>query len=305
MDKINKALLGKACGTPIDYDNVFDDRGWQSKPPPPSAGHSYGYGGATLGRACPPAAPEPSRKASPEPPAESVPDAPVNYVAYRYPDAPLPWRDRLDRFVGLVKRVAVIGIVCVVALYVLALAIGGNQAGTSTAVAASPAREQPAASRPISPTSRRQPQATVAAPSNDAAEDMAQAEQSLESTRALIAQYLATHPAGAGTVATPAPRPRAWIGVDLHEMTSEAGAAEGLGPGAGALVANVASGSPAAKANLASGDVILMVDGRLVRTVADVQRDVQAHAAGNPVMIDIVRARNPYRVEVVPAVLPE
>jgi S1-C subfamily serine protease len=55
---------------------------------------------------------------------------------------------------------------------------------------------------------------------------------------------------------------RPWLGAELQPLTSDIAKALGLDRPAGAIVAEVAEGSPAAKAGLKPGDVITAVDGR-------------------------------------------
>jgi Do/DeqQ family serine protease len=55
---------------------------------------------------------------------------------------------------------------------------------------------------------------------------------------------------------------RPWLGAELQPLTSDIAKALGLDRPAGAIVAEVAEGSPAAKAGIKPGDVITAVDGR-------------------------------------------
>ncbi len=55
---------------------------------------------------------------------------------------------------------------------------------------------------------------------------------------------------------------RPWLGAELQSMTPDIAHAVGLDRTAGALVSSVTDGSPAAKAGLKPGDVIIAVDGR-------------------------------------------
>ncbi|MDR3422108.1 MAG: Do family serine endopeptidase [Xanthobacteraceae bacterium] len=57
---------------------------------------------------------------------------------------------------------------------------------------------------------------------------------------------------------------RPWLGAKLQEVTPEIADSLGLKRPSGALVANVASGGPAARAGIKTGDVILGVDGTAV-----------------------------------------
>jgi len=57
---------------------------------------------------------------------------------------------------------------------------------------------------------------------------------------------------------------RPWLGAKLQEVTPDIADSLGLQRPAGALVANVSAGGPAAKAGLKSGDLIVSVDGAAV-----------------------------------------
>src|SRR5882672_9688177 len=57
---------------------------------------------------------------------------------------------------------------------------------------------------------------------------------------------------------------RPWLGAKLQAVTSEIADSLGLKRPAGALVANVSQGSPAAKSGLRSGDLIVSIDGQTV-----------------------------------------
>ncbi|MFM9449628.1 S1C family serine protease, partial [Streptomyces acidiscabies] len=52
---------------------------------------------------------------------------------------------------------------------------------------------------------------------------------------------------------------RGWLGVQIQPVTPEIADSLGLGNAAGALIAGVQSGSPAAKAGLKAGDIITSV----------------------------------------------
>ena len=57
----------------------------------------------------------------------------------------------------------------------------------------------------------------------------------------------------------------------------------------GAVVADVASGSGAAKAGIKQGDVIVEIDGAKVDSVDDVASTVRKHAPGDQIDVVIVR----------------
>jgi membrane-associated protease RseP (regulator of RpoE activity) len=83
--------------------------------------------------------------------------------------------------------------------------------------------------------------------------------------------------------------PRAWLGVLLQPITPEIAEAMTLPDERGALVGDVDEGSPAEKAGLRKGDVILRIDGRAVEAPSDLVREVRDRDAGDAVRIDWVR----------------
>jgi serine protease Do len=84
---------------------------------------------------------------------------------------------------------------------------------------------------------------------------------------------------------------RPYLGILMQDVTPELRA--GLGGGApehGALVGQVEDGSPAARAGLQTGDVIVKVDGRPVEGSKAVQKAVLATSLGAKVNLDVWRA---------------
>ena len=72
---------------------------------------------------------------------------------------------------------------------------------------------------------------------------------------------------------------RAWLGIEM-----------GPGDGAAVVVRRVQRGSPAARAALTDGDVLLSVDGVAVAVPRDVQRTVAAHRPGDVLDLAVRRA---------------
>jgi serine protease Do len=82
---------------------------------------------------------------------------------------------------------------------------------------------------------------------------------------------------------------RGMIGVTGQEITPVLAKGLGLPRDWGILVADVASGGPAASAGLESGDVIVRLNGRPVATLAQFVADVTMGSAGRPVQLDVLR----------------
>jgi serine protease Do len=72
----------------------------------------------------------------------------------------------------------------------------------------------------------------------------------------------------------------AYLGVVLEDVA---------GPARGATVKEVSDESPASKAGIKAGDVIVRFDGESVRSVAQLQRLVRETPAGRPVAIEVTR----------------
>jgi serine protease Do len=62
---------------------------------------------------------------------------------------------------------------------------------------------------------------------------------------------------------------RGWLGIQIQPVTAEIARNVGLGNAAGALVAKVGAGSPAAAAGFEQGDVILSINGQEIRRMHD------------------------------------
>ncbi len=82
---------------------------------------------------------------------------------------------------------------------------------------------------------------------------------------------------------------RGWLGVTIQEVNQSLGDSFGLAKPGGALVSSVAKGSPAAKAGLQPGDVILALDGKEISTSADLPARVAALAPGTRATLEIWR----------------
>lgn len=84
-------------------------------------------------------------------------------------------------------------------------------------------------------------------------------------------------------------RPR--LGVFADNLTVQLGEFFGVKEGNGVLVTAVAAGSPAEKAGLRAGDVIVAVDGVEIKNHDDLARELRKKSLGDTVTIDIIRER--------------
>ena len=82
---------------------------------------------------------------------------------------------------------------------------------------------------------------------------------------------------------------RAYLGVQIQPVTQDIADAVGLKTAAGALVDTAQDGTPAAKAGLASGDVITRINGDAVKDARDLTRRIGALKPGASVEIGYIR----------------
>jgi len=82
---------------------------------------------------------------------------------------------------------------------------------------------------------------------------------------------------------------RGWLGIQLQEVTTEIAAALGLKERGGVLVAEVIENTPADKAGLESGDVILNVSGTNVASPNELSRKVASFAPGKKIQLKVLR----------------
>jgi serine protease Do len=82
---------------------------------------------------------------------------------------------------------------------------------------------------------------------------------------------------------------RGWLGVEIQQVTPDLAAGLGLDEPKGALVANVDPASPAGKAGVQAGDVILGFDGQAVKELRDLPRLVAAAKPGENAEVMVLR----------------
>ena len=98
---------------------------------------------------------------------------------------------------------------------------------------------------------------------------------------------------------------RGWLGVLIQDVTRELAESFGLSRPYGALVAQVQPDSPAEKAGLKAGDVILAFNGTEVASSAALPPMVGASPVDKPAKVEILRKGERQTVEVVIGELPE
>jgi serine protease Do len=82
---------------------------------------------------------------------------------------------------------------------------------------------------------------------------------------------------------------RGWLGVAIQDVDQELADAMKLPSATGILLSDVKPGTPAARAGLARGDVILKVDGRVVDTSGQFRNMIAAAGAKHKAHLDLVR----------------
>ncbi len=82
---------------------------------------------------------------------------------------------------------------------------------------------------------------------------------------------------------------RGWLGVQIQMVSDDIAESLGIDEAHGALVADVVPDSPAEKAGLTPGDVIVKYDGKDVETMRDLPKLVAATQAGETVKLEVIR----------------
>lgn len=86
-------------------------------------------------------------------------------------------------------------------------------------------------------------------------------------------------------------RSDSYIGVTLQNLNEQLGQYFGVDEGEGALVTEVLDDSPAQKAGLKAGDVIIQIDDKEVENPSDVQMAVRSKEEGDKVKISLLREK--------------
>lgn len=82
---------------------------------------------------------------------------------------------------------------------------------------------------------------------------------------------------------------RPWLGIKGDSLTRDLAAAYNLSANRGVLVRNVTPGSPAERAGLRNGDVILKLDGVTLLGLTDLTNGLDQRRAGDQVKLDVLR----------------
>jgi len=98
---------------------------------------------------------------------------------------------------------------------------------------------------------------------------------------------------------------RGWLGVTIQEITPELSQKFGLKSAKGALIGDVAKGSPAEKAGIKRGDIILEFNGKKVSDVGNLRNMVAQSKIGEQIPLTIMRSGKEYALQVTTTELPK
>ncbi|MEI2807522.1 Do family serine endopeptidase [Albidovulum sp.] len=98
---------------------------------------------------------------------------------------------------------------------------------------------------------------------------------------------------------------RGFLGVQIQPVTEDIAAALGFDKAKGVLVSDVTADTPAAKAGITRGDIVISVDGTEVNSPRDLTRMIATDAPGATVKLGLLRAGKPVDATVTLASRPE
>jgi serine protease Do len=98
---------------------------------------------------------------------------------------------------------------------------------------------------------------------------------------------------------------RGWLGVSIQDITPELSQQFGLKDVNGALVGDVTRGSPAEKAGVKGGDIILRLNGKEIDSVGSLRNMVAQSKIGSQITLKILRGSKEYTLQAVIAELPK
>ncbi len=91
---------------------------------------------------------------------------------------------------------------------------------------------------------------------------------------------------------------RAYLGVYIQDLTKDIAETMGLKNAKGALISEVVKGSPADKAGLKRGDVIVKVDDTVIKNSGDLQDAIRSKKAGTKVTLTVIRDNKEITIDV-------
>jgi serine protease Do len=91
---------------------------------------------------------------------------------------------------------------------------------------------------------------------------------------------------------------RGYIGATIQNFTPDLAEAQGLGQQKGAIVSDLVPGGPSARGGLASGDIVVAINGVGVKTSTELTREVAKGKPGDVLRLDVIREGQHRTVEV-------
>jgi serine protease Do len=82
---------------------------------------------------------------------------------------------------------------------------------------------------------------------------------------------------------------RGWLGVQIKPVSDEVASVLGLEAGQGTMIEKVMDGTPAQKAGLQSGDIVLSFDGTKIGEARDLTRGVAGTAPDTVTKVEVLR----------------
>ncbi len=98
---------------------------------------------------------------------------------------------------------------------------------------------------------------------------------------------------------------RGWLGVSIQDVTPELAAQFGVSESTGALVSDVLEGSPAKRAGLERGDIIIEFDAKKVDTPSQLKNVVAQTQVGKAARVTMIRDKRVHHLDVVIGEQPE
>jgi serine protease Do len=102
-----------------------------------------------------------------------------------------------------------------------------------------------------------------------------------------------------GQIKEPGRAMRPWVGIYGVTVTPQVASYYSLRVNNGVLVTNIVQGSPAQKARISSGDVIVAMDGAQIRTIQDLRVELDRRRVGDRAEVTLVRGSMRGSVELV------
>jgi serine protease Do len=97
---------------------------------------------------------------------------------------------------------------------------------------------------------------------------------------------------------------RPWMGISLQDLSPELMKSFNIEEKEGALIGQVFEGSPAEKAGLKVGDIVVGIDGKKIKNSQDLVREVLKRQVGQKIEIDIIREGKRIKVPVTTMEMP-